>query len=436
MGDDNMKRISLGVIAVLIMMSAITCFVVPVSASEVIHSGQWGDLNWELNEATGHLTISGNGEMMGMYFDTDGTDAWLAYKKAIKTVAVEEGVTSIGDGAFMLCKNMKSITLPDSLVHIDDSAFECCTSLTDIVIPSCVSSIGVYVFSTCVNLGSITVEQGNEIYHSAENCIIHTERKTLIAGCKNSVIPNDGSVTSIGGGAFSQCYDLKSIIIPNTVTVIGAAAFSECYELTTVYLSNSITQIGVRAFFNCEKLKKVVYCGAENEWNAVDHMMDWDYGTDNYSVSYHSWNSGEITVKPTHMESGEKIVACTLCGESETKSVSKLSAHEYGEWQEHNDEKHQRICVCGAVQTGLHQFGDEKDVNCNACGYLRTLKEESITDTQVTDEVPVSPETSTTETFSFDFITGCTSIVTDGAGLLLLLAIGAIGGMFKKNKHK
>ena len=35
-----MMRISLGVIAVLIMMSAITCLVVPVSASEVIHSGQ------------------------------------------------------------------------------------------------------------------------------------------------------------------------------------------------------------------------------------------------------------------------------------------------------------------------------------------------------------------------------------------------------------
>ena len=72
---------------------------------------------------------------------------------------------------------------------------------------------------------SIVVEEGNPVYHSDGNCLIETESKTLVAGCNTSVIPDDGSVTSIGYYAFNGCTGLTSVTIPDGVTSIGGSAF-------------------------------------------------------------------------------------------------------------------------------------------------------------------------------------------------------------------
>lgn len=94
------------------------------------------------------------------------------------------------------------------------------------------------------------VTTGNKKYHSANNCIIETETKKLIVGCKTSIIPSDGSVTSIGDSAFSGSRDLTSIIIPDSVTTIGVYAFSGCSGLTSVTISNNVTSIGNYAFYS------------------------------------------------------------------------------------------------------------------------------------------------------------------------------------------
>ena len=65
------------------------------------------------------------------------------------------------------------------------------------------------------------------------------------------------SVTSIGGGAFSENYNLKSVIIGNGVKSIGGGAFSYCYGLKNVQIGNSVTTIGRSAFWYCG-LKSII----------------------------------------------------------------------------------------------------------------------------------------------------------------------------------
>ena len=65
------------------------------------------------------------------------------------------------------------------------------------------------------------------------------------------------NVTSIGDCAFQNCYDLTSVIIPNSVTSIGALAFQKCSRLTSVTIPNSVTSIGSCAFQDCSGLTSV-----------------------------------------------------------------------------------------------------------------------------------------------------------------------------------
>ena len=127
-----------------------------------------------------------------------------------------------------------------------------------------------------LSLTSIVVEEGNPVYHSDGNCLIETESKTLVVGCKASVIPDDGSVTSMGY-AFSYCTSLTSITIPDSVTSIGEYAFLFCTGLTSVTIGNGVTSIGYAAFGNCTGLTSVTFEGTVAEWNAISKGNDWNY---------------------------------------------------------------------------------------------------------------------------------------------------------------
>ena len=108
------------------------------------------------------------------------------------------------------------------------------------------------------NLESITVSSQNEKFASyGSNIIVEKATKTLVFGCKNSVIPTNGTVTSIGQYAFYNCTELTEITIPNCITSIGSSAFSYCTELTEITIPNSVTNIGSDAFYYCTGLTEI-----------------------------------------------------------------------------------------------------------------------------------------------------------------------------------
>ncbi len=179
------------------------------------------------------------------------------YKGSSSVVVIPDSVTSIGKDAFRGCTGLTSVTIGGSVTSIGYYAFDGCRGLASVIIGNSVTSIGGSAFYGCTVLTNITVTKGNTKYHSAGNCLIETESKTLIAGCKNSIIPTDGSVTSIGDYAFDYCTGLTSVTIPNSVTSIGDGAFSSCRGLTSVTIGNSVTSIGSNAFYYCTGLTSV-----------------------------------------------------------------------------------------------------------------------------------------------------------------------------------
>ena len=210
----------------------------------------------------------------------------------LTSVSIPASVHTIENCAFFSCENLKSVQLSSGLVRIESYAFRVCRSLESIFIPDSVSVIEKDTLGFCEKLASIVVDKNNPNYHSVDNCLIETATKTLLAGCENSVIPTDGSVTCIADSAFSYKESLQSIVIPDSVTSIEAAAFSYCTSLTSITLPDRVTSLGSHAFIackameyivlpksiteikqytfeDCSKLQSVYYTGTAEEWASM-----------------------------------------------------------------------------------------------------------------------------------------------------------------------
>jgi len=91
-------------------------------------------------------------------------------------------------------------------------------------------------------------------------------------------IPN--GVTSIGQGAFRNCWDLTSITIPEGVTSIGDSAFSECGNLTSITIPSSVTYIGIYALSDCHSLTSATFENPNGWWcRDVDYYEEYLYAT-------------------------------------------------------------------------------------------------------------------------------------------------------------
>ena len=205
-------------------------------------------------------------DSLGKNITTIGHYAFASCKNLVN-LSIPQSVIRIGAYAFTECSGLTSITIPYGVTLIDEAAFSKCTELTSLFIPASVTKIAARAFSGCNSLTGISVENGNPTYHSKDNCLIETATKTLALGCSSSVIPSDGSVTSIGNCAFEGCIELTNITIPEGVTSIGNSTFLDC-TLTSIIIPNSVTSIGQIAT-SLLGIGEIIFHGTKDEWAAI-----------------------------------------------------------------------------------------------------------------------------------------------------------------------
>ena len=214
----DLSRPLLATLAVLALMTAGLAMVIPADdSSATVTSGAAGPTaTWSFDDVTKVMTISGTGVM-----NTLGYDDTFNTSKSIKSVVINNGITTVGVNWFKGCTTITSVTLPSTLTSIGNSAFNGCSALTSINIPASVTSIGQSAFQSCTSLSSVTLYPG---------------------------------LISIDSQAFFDCWALTSITLPDTLTTIENGAFYKCSALTSINIPASVTSIGLNPFRMCSSL--------------------------------------------------------------------------------------------------------------------------------------------------------------------------------------
>ncbi|MBR4620128.1 MAG: leucine-rich repeat domain-containing protein [Salinivirgaceae bacterium] len=90
-----------------------------------------------------------------------------------------------------------------------------------------------------------------------------------------STVENKGvtySVTSIESGAFYCCWEMTSVILPNTIITIGQQAFN-CCGLNSISIPESVTTIGVNAFGGCHDMSEINVTGGNANYSSKDGVL-------------------------------------------------------------------------------------------------------------------------------------------------------------------
>lgn len=218
---------------------------------------------YSFDKAAGELIISSDA----------GTTAWKDDSKislaGIKSVILENGVISIGDGAFQDCASLQNLDLSacSSLKTVGKSAFKGCTSLVLNELPDHVTTIEALAFRDCAGLALTSLPDsltsiGVEAFYGCTNLALTSLPEGLteipsfaFCRCKNLALTSlPDSITEIGNSAFSGCTDLALERLPDRLTAINEYAFSGCSKLKLTELPDQVTSIGAHAFYDCTSL--------------------------------------------------------------------------------------------------------------------------------------------------------------------------------------
>ena len=241
--------------AALFMCSKLTTVTLPASLSTI--GGESFGNQWAVKEYIVDSNNQNFSSVNGVLFNKDKTTLILFPKNAnTTTYAIPVTVSTIGDKAFQY-SSVTSVSIPASLTTIVENAFGNCRSLTEFV-----------------------VDPTNANFSTLNGCLFNKNQSALIispAGKKgNYTIPN--TVTSIRNYAFSGSTSLTSVVIGSSVSSIGSGAFVDCWNLISVSSARAIPLSFANPFvfggMNNTKWTLYVPVGSKADYLAADQWKD------------------------------------------------------------------------------------------------------------------------------------------------------------------
>ncbi len=201
--------------------------------NDIIESGQCGDSINYIIYSDGTILLRGTGEM----YDYGNENPSPFYdNENLKTLMVSDNITSIGNRAFYNCENLTSASLPTTLKTLGSGCFLYkyenlgeVNGLTSIAIPNGLTEIGDGAFWGSA-VTSLTVPPS-----------VETVGQSVCQGCTNlETVRYEGAV--IGEFMFIHCTGLKNFTIATTVKELSMHCFRDCKALESITYEGSLEE--------------------------------------------------------------------------------------------------------------------------------------------------------------------------------------------------
>lgn len=244
------------------------------------------------------------------------------------TLTISDGITTIGNQAFMNNASLTGISIPGSVTSIGSVAFTGCslnsitldTSNTSLMSIALTNGLAIVPKSDSTSWTDTTYCVGGLAYGALDLSSDTTLTKcpdSMFYGCNMLTavtFPTRDDFTTIGKNSFYECSGLVSISIPNNITKIDDGAFKSCTNLATVNITefSGLTNIGDEAFYSTTLTSFVLpksmvrvgansfaNCNALSEIHILNPSADWTYA---------DWTGIDLGWIPVQQRSNKTIV--------------------------------------------------------------------------------------------------------------------------------
>ena len=228
----------------------------------------------------------------------------FSYCNGLESVRLPKNITEIPNGIFRSCDKLKEVFIPQYVKKIGSYAFEGCTSLTKIEMPKQVTEIGAHVFSGCSSLDSI--QWPNYLRYIPDYCFDN---------CTNLKFEIPEYIESIGAHAFSDCKKITEYKIPAKVEKIGEYAFEGTgittlnitdktmlatglfngSAMTSLTISEGVTALSGYIFQNCDKLTSIKFPSSMKTihayaFNLCDNLVKIEFNEGLETIGSHAFH--------------------------------------------------------------------------------------------------------------------------------------------------
>ncbi len=183
----------------------------------------------------------------------------------LKTIAFDNYITTIADGAFRGISSLESVKSNSNISQLGNYAFANCTSLKEVVMPNAGYTVmGNYAFANCVGLSEISAFSPATVKKIGDGALMGTSIKEV----------DFSKYYYLGNRAFANCLQLTSVDMTaagsnsgNTtgyVDYVGQGLFAGCTRLTDVKLkdivgdgSKTVQFVSDNMFEGCSSLQDI-----------------------------------------------------------------------------------------------------------------------------------------------------------------------------------